>query len=219
VTTPIKLISLDVGGTLGVPRGPGLTQRLVERSPLTPTVATAVIRRLTLTCQTMTGTRMLEVCDALRIPPDASLFVQPAPTFVLYPATERALRDLARIAPLVTLSNVSCIDVNDPDLRCTLAAHVEEQFPSCRIGYAKPDAEAFHAVAAARAVRPEQIVHIGDDWACDLLGALRAGCRAMWISRGRPVPDESVFVGHAAAAAADLAHAAAYLAARSEELQ
>lgn len=218
MTTPIELISLDVGGTLGVPAGSGLTQRLVQRSPLEPITATAIIRQLVITCQAITEDVVREVCDALEIALDASLFHQPAATFTFYSGIEDTLRDLARLAPLVTLSNVSCVDADNPALRRELVRYVDDQFPSCRIGYAKPDARAFLAVAAARGVPPERIVHIGDDWACDVLGALDAGCRAVWISHDRPIPDARVFVEHQAAAVADLAHAAAHLAASPKEL-
>jgi FMN phosphatase YigB (HAD superfamily) len=217
MTEPIELISLDIGGTLGSAQGPGLTQRLVERSPLEPRTATAVIRQLVITYQTLTGEAIAEICDALRIPADPELFYQPAPPFSLYDGALDALGELAKLAPLVTLSNVSCIDVEDPQLHKALNGVVEEQFPSCRIGYAKPDIRAFRAVAATRQVPLERITHIGDDWACDVLGALDAGCRAMWISRGRPVPDERVLVDHEVATAADLAQAAAHLAAFIEE--
>lgn len=214
---PIELISLDIGGTLGSAQGPGLTQRLVKRSPLEPRTATAVIRQLVITYQTLTDEAVAEVCDALRIPVDPELFFQPAPPFSLYNGALDALHELAKLAPLVTLSNVSCVDVEDPDLHEALSGLVEEQFPSCRIGYAKPDVRAFRAVAATRQVPLKRIIHIGDDWSCDVLGALDAGCRAVWISHGRPVPDERVLVEHEVATAADLAQAAAHLAAPIEE--
>lgn len=218
MTPAIELITLDIGGTLGHADGPGLTRRLIERSPLEPSTTTTIIRQLVIIQQMFTVEVITEICDALRIAPDADLFRQPAPAFSLYPGVVNTLRDLAKIAPLVTLSNVSCIDAEDPELRRALAGVVDEQFPSCRIGYAKPDARAFRAVAAARKVPLDRIVHIGDDWTCDLLGALGTGCQALWISRGRPVPDEHILVEHQAATVADLAHAAAYLVAPPEEL-
>jgi hypothetical protein len=36
------------------------------------------------------------------------------------------------------------------------------------------------------------MIHIGDDWTCDVLGAVNASAQAVWISRSRPVPDETV---------------------------
>ncbi|MCC9309092.1 HAD hydrolase-like protein [Kitasatospora sp. RB6PN24] len=44
-------------------------------------------------------------------------------------------------------------------------------------------------VADTYGLRPDQIVHIGDDWECDIAGATTAGLNAAWISRDRTVPD------------------------------
>jgi putative hydrolase of the HAD superfamily len=55
----------------------------------------------------------------------------------------------------------------------------------------KPDPRIFHHAAAAIGARPEQCVHIGDDWRRDVEGATAAGFRAIWLDRGarRPASD------------------------------
>ena len=60
------------------------------------------------------------------------------------------------------------------------------------MGIAKPDHAAFQFVADLYGVPMNRLLHIGDDWECDVLGALSVGASATWISRGRGVPS---FVG------------------------
>ncbi|MGW8355532.1 hypothetical protein [Streptomyces wedmorensis] len=33
------------------------------------------------------------------------------------------------------------------------------------------------------------MIHIGDDWTCDVLGALDTDAVPVWISKDRPIPD------------------------------
>jgi HAD superfamily hydrolase (TIGR01549 family) len=50
-------------------------------------------------------------------------------------------------------------------------------------GVAKPDASIFIAACAAANAAPHQVLHLGDDPALDIDGALAAGLHAGWISR------------------------------------
>ena len=50
-------------------------------------------------------------------------------------------------------------------------------------GVAKPDASIFIAACAAASARPHEVLHLGDDPALDIDGALAAGLHAGWISR------------------------------------
>ncbi|MGW8355533.1 hypothetical protein [Streptomyces wedmorensis] len=63
----------------------------------------------------------------------------PAAPLTLYPYTLDALRELAGIAPVVTLSNVTCVDADTQGLRQRLAPWATDLFPSCTLGYAKPN--------------------------------------------------------------------------------
>ena len=70
---------------------------------------------------------------------------------------------------------------------------------SQRIGAVKPAVEMFRAAEKALAVDGSDILHVGDDWLADIVGAKRAGWRAAYLS-GRQVdsplpgsmPDDSV---------------------------
>ncbi|MFE7583609.1 HAD hydrolase-like protein [Streptomyces gardneri] len=81
-------------------------------------------------------------------------------------------------------------------------------FPSCTLGYAKPDPRALLTVAERHGVAPASMIDIGDDWACDVLGgALGAGAVPVCISKDRPTPDTPPTFGqqhvHEAATLAD----------------
>jgi FMN hydrolase / 5-amino-6-(5-phospho-D-ribitylamino)uracil phosphatase len=99
------------------------------------------------------------------------------------------LQSMSQHATLFTLSNVTCLDAGTDQLRELLKPWVLDHFPSCRIGYAKPDPAAWRYVAHACHSSAEHMVHIGDDWICDIVGARSAGVTAIWVSNGRPVPE------------------------------
>jgi FMN hydrolase / 5-amino-6-(5-phospho-D-ribitylamino)uracil phosphatase len=53
----------------------------------------------------------------------------------------------------------------------------------------KPHADFFHAMLAAGAARPDQVVYVGDTYAHDVVGAAAVGIRTVWLNRaGTPVP-------------------------------
>jgi FMN hydrolase / 5-amino-6-(5-phospho-D-ribitylamino)uracil phosphatase len=210
VTGTVELISVDVGGTLGLADGPGLTMRLIEASPLPAHRAREIMRGRLHTQPVITAEVIAEVSAALGIAADPAPFTAPPAPLTLFPGTLQALRELAALAPVVTLSNVTCVDADTDRLAAQLAPYVTGHFPSCQTGYSKPDANAFRAVARRCGTTPDRMIHIGDDWNCDILGAVSAGARAVWISRGRAVPDETV-LRRGALAADDLAAAARLL--------
>ncbi|WP_338676739.1 HAD family hydrolase [Streptomyces sp. SCSIO 30461] len=210
-TRPELLVSVDVGGTLGMADGPGLTMRLVEASPLPPARTRAILRSSLHTRPALTDSLMHEVCEAIQVPMETfPRDVPPAP-FSLYPGTTEALRRISAVATVVTLSNVTCVDADTDGMRTLLSPWVSDFFPSCRIGHTKPDPRAFHAVTDQFNIDPNRLIHIGDDWTCDIVGAIKVGARAVWISRGRQVPDESLLVDHGVLVADDLAAAAAHI--------
>lgn len=70
---------------------------------------------------------------------------------------------------------------------------------SQRVGWIKPDRRMFEATAAALDVPLAELLHVGDDWAADIVGAKRAGAWAAYLDARpatsplpRSVPDGSV---------------------------
>jgi putative hydrolase of the HAD superfamily len=60
---------------------------------------------------------------------------------------------------------------------------------SGEIGIGKPHPAVFGRALELLDVAPEHAVMVGDSWERDVVGALGAGVRAVWISHGRAPPD------------------------------
>jgi FMN phosphatase YigB (HAD superfamily) len=79
------------------------------------------------------------------------------------------------------------------------SAHLEAIVVSERVGWVKPHPAIFRATAEALGVELTEMLHVGDDWAADVVGAKSAGARAAYLD-ARPaesplpssVPDGSV---------------------------
>jgi HAD superfamily hydrolase (TIGR01509 family) len=73
-------------------------------------------------------------------------------------------------------------------LQMRKAARVEFRGPvivSSDVGVQKPEPAAFEALAQALNASPEEIAFVGDTPATDIVGALRAGMRAIWFDADR----------------------------------
>ena len=56
------------------------------------------------------------------------------------------------------------------------------------LGFGKPDPRVFVHACASVGTAPEETVYVGDEYDVDVLGALGAGLRAVWLSRDEPDP-------------------------------
>ncbi|GGJ90490.1 hypothetical protein GCM10010123_20390 [Pilimelia anulata] len=182
------VVSLDVGGTLATASGPTLTNALLKLTPVPASEARDLMRRVLHNQPALSAAVRAAVCLALRIPERDFPTPPPAAPLNLLTGVTLALAAMAREARLVTLSNVTCTDADLPALAELLGDAVTAHFPSCRIGHTKPDPRAFTTVAEACGTTVAHLVHIGDDWHCDVLGARAAGATAVWISNGRRPP-------------------------------
>ncbi len=96
----------------------------------------------------------------------------------LYEDVLPALVRLSRRYPLVALTNGNaCIH------KAGLTEHFKGSLNAGNLGAAKPDAEVFKAAASLAGVETSQLLHVGDDWALDVEGALKAGAQAAWVVR------------------------------------
>ncbi|MFD4123856.1 HAD family hydrolase [Streptomyces globisporus] len=180
---PVRLVSLDVGYTLGEPSGTTLTQRLVELSPRPAREAKRILHALDPGADT-TGPQ--RVCAALGIAPSAFPHDHRPPAFALWPGAVEAVARIARVVPVVTLSNVSHWDERETDVAALLAPHLRAHHPSWRIGFAKPDPRAVETVARLHDRDPAEVLHVGDSLDYDVRGALAAGAQALWITPRPP---------------------------------
>ena len=81
--------------------------------------------------------------------------------------------------------------------------HLAAIVVSQRVGTIKPHPAIFDAARAALGApvpEPGAILHVGDDWAADVVGAKRAGWRAAWLNAR---PDDSPLPGSARDAEVD----------------
>ncbi|AFQ51553.1 HAD family hydrolase [Burkholderia cepacia GG4] len=80
--------------------------------------------------------------------------------------------------PLIAVTN------GNADLRLTGGGEYFRETLSARaFGFAKPEPEIFHAAAAALGVHAAELLHVGDDFHLDVVGALNAGLQAAWVVR------------------------------------
>lgn len=96
----------------------------------------------------------------------------------LYADARPALDALARRWPIVALTN------GNADLRSIgLDGHFAASVSAREFGVGKPDARIFHEACRRANARPQEVLHIGDDWALDVAGAHAAGLRSAWVRR------------------------------------
>ncbi|MEV1040472.1 HAD family hydrolase [Streptomyces sp. NPDC050204] len=175
-------MSLDVGYTLGAPAGTTLTQRLAALSPLPTDRAKRLIQQHLHPVSPQNTGAIRAACQVLGVAPAAFPHDHRPLPLVLWPGALEAVARIARIIPVVTLSNVTYWDERDCDVRELLAPHLAGHYPSWRLGFAKPDPRALQAVAAAHGVAAAEVLHVGDSFDYDVQGALAAGARAVWIT-------------------------------------
>lgn len=89
-----------------------------------------------------------------------------------------ALEFLSSRYPLVALSNGNA-DIQRIGLGRYFVASISAQ----EFGAGKPDPRIFYAASGAAEVIPDNVLHIGDDAAMDVLGALNCGMQTVWINR------------------------------------
>jgi HAD superfamily hydrolase (TIGR01509 family) len=79
--------------------------------------------------------------------------------------------------------------IRRPLQRDGLASHLKASIVSCEIGFIKPHPAIFKATVEALGFPPGDVVHVGDDWDADVIGASRAGMSAIYTTEWRDEPD------------------------------
>ena len=97
---------------------------------------------------------------------------------VFYDDALPAVTALAKRYSLVSLSNGNAqLD------RVGLTPYFKAAVSATDFGVAKPDAKIFHEAARRAGVQADEVLHVGDDAALDVVGALDAGMQAVWLNR------------------------------------
>jgi putative hydrolase of the HAD superfamily len=91
---------------------------------------------------------------------------------------------------IVIVSNNMLEEQKDKLIVCGLAPYVDLLVVSEEAGCTKPDPAIFEYALRKAGCRAEEVVMIGDSWSADIMGAQRAGIRAIWFNRrGVSCPD------------------------------
>lgn len=96
----------------------------------------------------------------------------------LYDDALPALKWLSERYPLVAISNGNA-DIH----RTGVGRWFRTAFNARAFGSGKPHAPIFRAAAASVGLLPRDVLHVGDDAALDVVGALDAGMQAAWLVR------------------------------------
>lgn len=96
----------------------------------------------------------------------------------LYDDALPALKWLSERYPLVAVSNG-----NADIYRTGVGRWFRTAFNARAFGSGKPHAPIFRAAAASVGLLPRDVLHVGDDAALDVVGALDAGMQAAWLVR------------------------------------
>jgi HAD superfamily hydrolase (TIGR01509 family) len=119
-----------------------------------------------------------EIDWAVEVYSGAFVEVMPAP-----PAVGPLLERLAQQRPLAILSNWPLAATIDRFVAAAgWARHFQAIVVSQRVGTIKPHPAIFAAALdAIGGPAPDRVLHVGDDWAADIVGAKRAGWRAAFL--------------------------------------
>lgn len=191
----VGLIVVDVGSTLGEFTGPKTAEVLAPYALLDIPRINEESRRFLHCAPKLTDEVKERMCHAIVMDPANWPDPWPDGGFDPYPYTLDVLAQLSQIAPVVALSNVPVTAENDrmPTVTEKCGAYLREVATSYTMGMRKPDRTLWHTLCDRHGVAPEDVVHIGDDWMADVLGAVSAGCRAVFVDTrgcGTPSPTQ-----------------------------
>jgi HAD superfamily hydrolase (TIGR01509 family) len=99
-----------------------------------------------------------------------------------FPDAAIAIPLLAERLPLGIISNA-----NTRLASLGLDAYFRAVVTPTAAGCSKPDPAIFHHTAALLGCPPGELLHVGDRWEDDVVGARRAGCQAAWYCRAAQV--------------------------------
>ncbi|MFN7444178.1 MAG: HAD family hydrolase [Curvibacter sp.] len=116
--------------------------------------------------------------DEALVAPAYEVFIAQRMRVALYDDALPALDWLSKRFPVVAVSNGNA-DVQRVGLGSFFRASLSAQ----EFGVGKPDARIFHAAAQAAGVEAHEVLHVGDDAALDVVGALHAGMQTVWVNR------------------------------------
>ncbi|WP_437620404.1 HAD family hydrolase [Sorangium sp. So ce1151] len=116
---------------------------------------------------------------------------------VLSPGAAEALESLSALGVRIgLLSNINSISAR-VITRLGLDRWSSATVLSCDVGCCKPDLPIFRAAVARLGAPASDVVMVGDSWTSDVVGALRAGLRAIWLDRNDDPVAQMIVAGRA----------------------
>jgi len=127
--------------------------------------------------------------------------------FTHYPEAMQILEAMSLKYRINLLSNGPS-DLQREKIRALgLENRFEHVIISGEVGHSKPSREIFEALLSRTGAQAHQIMYIGDNYMKDIVGALGAGLRAVWVNRdGRQAPSHPLKPEHAIKDLSELAH-------------
>lgn len=123
--------------------------------------------------------------DASLADPAFEVFFEARQRVSLFEDAAPALERLSRRFAVVSLSNGNA-DVH----RIGIGHHFKAVVTARDVGVKKPDPRIFQHAVDLLGLQPHEVLHVGDDFELDVVGAWRAGQPSAWINRGgQPRPD------------------------------
>ena len=199
----VGVITLDAGDTAGLFTGPRVADILYELSGIPDSdeskrdIVGEAERTFLHVHSELTSELLQGLCGALIIDQDKVPDPWPGGGFEPYDYTNSVLADLRSIAPVVVLTNISMVSASCiRELAQKCGDFIDEIITSYDAGVRKPNPRLWTDIARVYNVPASKIVHIGDRWNNDVLGAASAGARAIHVcgtrhhQRPAPMQDE-----------------------------
>lgn len=111
----------------------------------------------------------------------------------IVPGTIALLKALRPHVKIGIVSNNLLAEQQEKLRYLELEAHIDALIVSEEVGITKPAARIFQVALERLRCSAEEAIMIGDAWQNDVIGAHRAGIKAIWLNRyGIPCPDPSL---------------------------
>ena len=127
--------------------------------------------------------------------------------FTHYPESRQVLEAMSLKYRVSLLSNGPS-DLQREKMRALgLEDRFEHVIVSGEVGHSKPSREIFEVLLSCTGAQASQVVYIGDNYMKDVVGAIGAGLRAVWVNRDdRQAPSHSLKPEHVIKDLSELAH-------------
>lgn len=111
------------------------------------------------------------------------------------PGSKALLERLKRSVYIAVVTNNRLAEQREKLRACGLDSFIDSLIVSDEVGAIKPDPKIYWAALERIACSPQEAVMVGDSWEMDVLGACRAGIRAVWFNRNAiSIPDPELAV-------------------------